>query len=285
MPLFNEAEFVSSAIESLISQTYTNWILVAQDNLSFDSTPDILKKFAERESRIVFRKNTQFLSATSNWLTLYEYAHKNLNFEYVCFLAGDDYWLNPQYLQSSVNELMLKPLQVLSVPIFLVKYQHENRELKHSTCINGKDSNKRILEYVKNWNNVNLLYAIYKADYFAEKMVHPLTKLSEYNGSDWWLGLGIVIDHEVNANDKMVYVKRVSPIRVVQDETDVAISNLKEKMLFIFDHLVKERHRIKGLVTSNKTIIVLFSLQSWISQLSRALIHVAYTVYKSRKLD
>ena len=283
MPLFNESQFVASAIESLFTQTYTNWVLLAQDNFSSDSTPEILKQFSELDSRIIFRENTQFISATLNWIALYEYAFQNFDFEYICFLAGDDYWSNREFLQSSMNEFIMNPFQSVSVPVFLVEYQNETREARYSISIRGLDSRKRIFDYFKYWDNANLLYAVYKADYFEEKMKHSLTKFSEYKGSDWWWGLGIALDQELIANDKMVYVKRVSPIRAPGDETYLAISNLKEKMIFIIDHFINERHRLENLSTTEKFRIASFSVKSWWSQTIKALIHLSNTILKSKK--
>ena len=283
MPLFNESQFVASAIESLIAQTYTNWVLLAQDNFSSDSTPEILKQFSELDSRIMFRENTQFISATLNWITLYEYAFQNFDCEYICFLAGDDCWLNEEFLQSSMNEFIMNPFQSVSVPVFLIEHESNNQETRHSISIKGMDSKKRILDYLKYWHNANLLYAIFRADYFEEKMKHSLTKLSEYKGSDWWWGLGIALDQEVIANDKMIYLKRVSPIIAPGDETNLAISNLKEKIVFIIDHFLNERHRLESLPTTEKFRIFCFSVKSWWGQTISALIHLSSTILKSKK--
>lgn len=285
MPLFNESQFVASAIESVIAQTYTNWVLLAQDNFSSDSTPEVVKHFSELDSRIIFRQNTQFLTATLNWITLYEYAFQNLDFEYICFLAGDDYWSTGKFLQSSMNELIMNPFQSVSVPVFLVEYHNETRESRHSISIRGLDSKKRIFDYLKYWDNANLLYAVYRADYFEVKMKHSLTKFSDYKGSDWWWGLGIALDQELIANDKMVYVKRVSPIRAPGDEIFLAISNLKEKLIFIIDHFINERHRFEDLSTTEKIRIASFTVKSWWSQTIKALIHLSSTILKSNKRE
>ena len=283
MPLFNESQYVATAIESVINQTYSNWILLAQDNFSSDSTPEILRRYALSDSRIKFRENSQYFSATSNWNTLYEYASESFAYEYICFLAGDDYWSNREFLEESIDEFILNPRQSASIPTFLVKYQNEKREARHSINIAGIDATMRIQNYCKYWGNANLLYAVFRADYFEEKMKHSLTKFSEYKGSDWWWGLGIAIDQEVFANKKMLYVKRVSPERHFKDDKKMAISNLKEKLWFIFDHLISERHRLVSLSTKEKRTVISFSLKSWWFQTVRAVIHLTSTIFNSKK--
>jgi glycosyltransferase involved in cell wall biosynthesis len=284
MPLFNESQYVASAIESLITQTYTNWILLAQDNFSSDSTPEILRQYSLSDSRITFRENSQFCSASSNWKTLYEYASQNFDYEYICFLAGDDYWSNREFLEESISEFILNPRQSASIPTFLVKYQSENREVQHSTCITGIDSKIRIINYCKYWANANVLYGVFRADYFEEKMKQSLTRFTEYKGSDWWWGLGIAVDQEVFANKKMLYVKRVSPVTPNRNEMKMAISNLKERLLFIFDHLINEHHRLVSLSPAEKLTVISFTLKIWWIQTVRAVIHLASTILNSKKL-
>ena len=47
MPAYNQAEFVSEAIESLLKQTYPNWELAVVDDGSPDNGAEIVKKYAE----------------------------------------------------------------------------------------------------------------------------------------------------------------------------------------------------------------------------------------------
>lgn len=52
MSVFNRAERVKAAIESLLAQTYSDWDLVVVDDCSTDDTPRTLIEFAARDSRI-----------------------------------------------------------------------------------------------------------------------------------------------------------------------------------------------------------------------------------------
>jgi glycosyltransferase involved in cell wall biosynthesis len=283
MPLYNESEHLVSALDCLIAQTYDNWILFAQDNHSSDSTPEILAEYSKLDSRIIWRRNVQFVSATENWHKSYEYASRNFKFQYVCFMAGDDYWSNPDFLQNSMCDFMLNPTKLVSVPLFVLEYENEKQVLNYSIQIHDYDSKERIETYLKQWGNANLLYAVYEANYFSTKMEHRLTKFSEYKGSDWWWGLGIAIDQQACSNDEMVYVKRVSPIRNKDNEMRIAISNLEESLKFLFFHIIKEHKRLTGAPISTKFRIARFSIRSWLIQLLRSIIHLLATVKNSIK--
>lgn len=52
MPVHNEAQYISSALDSLKRQTFTAWELVVVDDGSNDATPYILAEAAYRDSRI-----------------------------------------------------------------------------------------------------------------------------------------------------------------------------------------------------------------------------------------
>lgn len=52
MPLHNEERYLQAALNSLLSQTLTDWELVAVDDGSDDATPSILKTAAARDRRI-----------------------------------------------------------------------------------------------------------------------------------------------------------------------------------------------------------------------------------------
>lgn len=52
MPVQNKAEFLEEAIQSILSQTYTNWELICIDNLSNDGSFEILKRYQTIDQRI-----------------------------------------------------------------------------------------------------------------------------------------------------------------------------------------------------------------------------------------
>lgn len=57
MPVKNAALFLDECIDSIISQKYTNWELLAVDDYSSDGTLQILKRFSAFDSRIKVLKN------------------------------------------------------------------------------------------------------------------------------------------------------------------------------------------------------------------------------------
>lgn len=52
MPVHNEEQFLSESIDSILTQTYSNFEFIIVDDGSTDATPKILKKYARQDRRI-----------------------------------------------------------------------------------------------------------------------------------------------------------------------------------------------------------------------------------------
>ncbi len=58
-------EYLPACLDSVLAQTYTNWELIAVNDHSIDKTPDVLKEYSQRDSRIrVFHSNREKLIPT-----------------------------------------------------------------------------------------------------------------------------------------------------------------------------------------------------------------------------
>lgn len=99
-PVYNEAEYLSECIESVLSQTYTNWDYTVVDNCSTDGSAEIVRRYAARDSRIRLVQNQEFLRAIPN----HNAALRCISPEskYCKVLFGDD-WMFPQCLEQMVS--------------------------------------------------------------------------------------------------------------------------------------------------------------------------------------
>ena len=53
-PSYNSSKFISQTIESILSQTYTNWELLITDDCSVDNTREIVESYQRKDTRIKF---------------------------------------------------------------------------------------------------------------------------------------------------------------------------------------------------------------------------------------
>ena len=86
MSVYNCADTVEKSINSIISQTFTDWEFIICDDGSSDNTYDLLKHYAQREPRIILIKNEK-----NKWLS-YSLNHflKKANGIYCARMDGDD---------------------------------------------------------------------------------------------------------------------------------------------------------------------------------------------------
>lgn len=84
MPVYNAEDYLAEAIDSIISQTFTDWELIIGDDGSTDATESVIKSY--KDSRISFYKNIVNKGHTE---TKYSLLEKSSG-EYIAFLDADD---------------------------------------------------------------------------------------------------------------------------------------------------------------------------------------------------
>ena len=52
IPVYNAEKFIGETIESVISQTYTDWEILILNDRSTDSSYEIIQKYAQKEKII-----------------------------------------------------------------------------------------------------------------------------------------------------------------------------------------------------------------------------------------
>lgn len=107
VPLYNKAPYIRKALESILTQTYTNYEVVIVDDGSTDGSQDVVRDFVRNDGmsrlrlnepltlnderlKILTQSNSGVAVARNNGVA----ASKG---EYVCFLDADDWW-EPTFL-------------------------------------------------------------------------------------------------------------------------------------------------------------------------------------------
>ena len=68
LPVFNGEKYISQSIESVLSQTYKNFILFFSDNCSTDNTQQICLKYEKQDARVKYFKQVSNIGAKNNFL-------------------------------------------------------------------------------------------------------------------------------------------------------------------------------------------------------------------------
>ena len=116
-PLFNHARDFPEAIESVLSQTFTDFALVLVDDCSTDETPAIAHQYAALDSRVSYQCNEQRLGLIGNSHQAFNAARARYpDAEYFAWASDHDLW-HPRWLQQLVAAMDAHPEVVLTYPL------------------------------------------------------------------------------------------------------------------------------------------------------------------------
>lgn len=124
IPLYNKASYVAKAIQSVLTQSFTDYELVIVDDGSEDDSAEIAAKAIDGRPncRLIKQKNMGVSMARNNGVAVSQG-------DYLCFLDADDWW-EPTFLEEM--ERLIKEFP--DAGIFGTNYTIVN-ETKHKTRV------------------------------------------------------------------------------------------------------------------------------------------------------
>src|SRR5262245_47700567 len=88
LPVYNGRRFLAAAVESILSQSFSDFELIIVDNASSDTTEEIARRFAAQDVRVRYFRNEKNLGAAPNFNRAFELARAPL----VRWASHDDLW-------------------------------------------------------------------------------------------------------------------------------------------------------------------------------------------------
>ena len=139
MATYNGEKFLEEQMDSIISQTYSNWELIVSDDGSSDGTVDIINSYMQKDARIKYYHNTQKHGCAGN----FESALKYCTGDYIAFCDQDDVWTpdHLDYLYSIIGDKSIAFADAEAVDVnlntlnffwgekFLITEEHLNKDL------------------------------------------------------------------------------------------------------------------------------------------------------------
>jgi len=110
----NEGKHLRQAIQSILSQTYRQFVLYVLDDESTDSSADIVREMAAQDGRIVFYRNSERTGYSESYRRLFQGAEDSC--QYFAWISGHDVY-DATWLEKSVKALDEDP--TTSVVYFL----------------------------------------------------------------------------------------------------------------------------------------------------------------------
>lgn len=229
MPVYNVAEYLPKAIESVLNQSYNNFEFFLIDDGSTDNSGEICDEYAKRHSniKVIHQKNSGAHRARNSALEL-------ASGDYVCFFDSDDY-VDRNMLEDLLNVAIEYKSDLIISGFYINTYYDSNKYivLNYIPCttnnLNIENFNNN-LDFRKNsYLNFdrNMFYPpwnkMYKLSYLKDnKITFPITYRDDFP-----FVLNVIKDI-----DNVTYVKKqyYHFLRKRSDsETQKYVENLYEK--------------------------------------------------------
>jgi glycosyltransferase involved in cell wall biosynthesis len=117
MTLYNNARYLPEALDSLLAQTHSDFVLVLLDDCSPDGTAEICRDYAARDRRVRFFRHEARQAMIATWHEVVEVAARECpSAEYFAWVSDHDRW-HPEWLAKMLAEMEAHPEGVLAYPI------------------------------------------------------------------------------------------------------------------------------------------------------------------------
>ncbi|MSU54265.1 MAG: glycosyltransferase [Candidatus Staskawiczbacteria bacterium] len=110
IPTYNGEKYLGVALDSILRQTYKNIEIIIINDGAIDGTEDVIKKFTEKDPRVIRIKNESNLGFVKSLNKGVGHAKG----KYIARLDDDDSWISPQKLEKQVGFLEEHPEYVLA---------------------------------------------------------------------------------------------------------------------------------------------------------------------------
>lgn len=168
VPVYNVEKYLDECIQSIVSQSYTDWECILIDDGSTDNSGLLCDKWAKQDNRIkVIHQENQGVSAARNQ------GIDNSKGEFITFIDSDD-WVESEYLQTLFQPTLKQPTDLIVTGI-IQDYSNYNStiyQFNHSLTFELTSSN--ITHFVE-LNQKYLLYGptsnLYRSDFVRQYQI------------------------------------------------------------------------------------------------------------------
>lgn len=192
MGVYNGANTLSEAVDSIIAQTYTNWELIACDDCSTDNTLKILSDYAKKDSRIIVIRNEENCGLAASLNHCLEYVRgtyiarmdcddlsepERLEHQVACLEEHPEFELVGTYMQAFDET---GKLNIIQNKLYPTKYDlPKGAPFSHATILIRTYAMQqlkgyRITNYTVRTEDVDLWYRFFAAGFHGINLSEPL---------------------------------------------------------------------------------------------------------------
>lgn len=235
MATYNGEKFIREQLDSILTQTITDWELIVCDDVSTDSTTTILEEYAQKDVRIKIYQNKFNLGFKRN----FEKAIDLCTGEYIALCDQDDIWY-PNHLEILLNQIGEYSLSVGNSDIVNIDNVFLNKRMSDTDGLQfvPQDTKKLIYRELLHFNPFQGASMLLRAD-FAQQCI-PIP--DEILFHDTW------ISHCSCMANGLIYTYN-SVTRYRQHDKNITIDNHRGDEVKASEKVVKLLHKFRRVLT------------------------------------
>jgi len=258
MAVYNGEKYLSQQIESIISQTYSQWKLVICDDCSTDSSYSIINKYHKLypDKIIAYRNEAPTGSAQANFMSMLKFSET----EYTMFADQDDVWL-PDKISLTLNKMKRIEQCEGNIPILvhtdMAVVDSELNQISTSFMKYCRyNPSKRDLNHLLVQNNISGCTVMINKNLLEMVINIPASHMLMH---DWWLGLTAAAFGKIGYIDK--------PTSMYRQHTDNQLGAKQKDFKYYIEKIkVILRHN-----TGSDTITTLIQARKFLEQYNEQL--------------
>ena len=194
MPVYNGEKFICKALDSLLSQTFSDFELIISDNASTDTTEDICREYAAGDSRIRYVRQKKNQGPLAN----FQYVLDEAIGEYFMWAAADDSW--EQVCVERWAYWLDEDRDAVLVFSNMKIFSHQSGDVvKSYVCPSIADSKRtRLLNIYLNCTP-SLIYGLFR------KSAHQDFTIEEFDFFDVYWGCAMAVKGKILVDSEYLY--------------------------------------------------------------------------------
>lgn len=187
---YNGEKYLKEQLDSILNQTYTNWILWIHDDNSQDSTVAIVKEYRGRFPQKIIYIDDAISTGGAKENFSFLLNHIDTEFDYLMFSDQDDVWL-PDKIELFVNKMHEAEIKYSELPLLVfsdLKVVDSNLTTISDSMVDSQKLNPSIANYLHFLKCGNVITGCaMMINKKAYEVSIPIPKNALMH--DWWVGI------------------------------------------------------------------------------------------------
>lgn len=190
--MFNAERTLQAAIESILGQSYRDFVLIISDNCSTDSTPEICRRYLEQDPRVIYVRQPVNKGAEENFRIVLAMAES----EYFMWAASDDI-RSDNFVEVNLRFLQDHPPYVSSTSP--TRFENGNFDYVRmgDFSLDDDDPEKRLVSFFSSWHANGRFYGLHRRKFLVDANAHTKPILA----GDWTVVIRMCLSGKMHRHE------------------------------------------------------------------------------------